>query len=206
MAEQIAIDSATAARIHLKHGAGRLSVGPSVDPDILLQGSFAGGVDKKVRRTGSEVDVTLRQPTAAGHEWAFPWNWNRGPLDWSVGLSRRVPMRLQIDSGANQTELDLSDLAVGELVVNTGASETSLTVPVKGKTAVRVKMGAASLRIRVPDRTAARIRVRGGLSSTKVDEGRFPRSGDEFRSADFDQAEDRAEIEVDAGAASVEVR
>jgi hypothetical protein len=117
-----------------------------------------------------------------------------------------VPLSLEIDSGASQTVLDLSDLPVRELAISTGASDTTITAPARGRTVVRVKAGAASVKVRVPDRTAARIVSRGGLASTKVDEARFPRRGSEFRSPDFDQAEDRVDLDVEAGAASVEVR
>jgi hypothetical protein len=204
--ESVPLGGATSARIRLKHGAGRLSVRAMLDPDLLLQGTFAGGVDKDVVRRDGEVEVTLRQRPAASLDHVFPWNWGHGPLDWSVGLSRRVPMRLDVDAGANRADLDLSELSVSDLTVSTGASETHLTVPAKGRTAARVKAGAAAVRVRVPERTAARVVVRGGLSSTKVDETRFPRSGGEFRSSDFDAAEDRVDLEVEVGAASVEVR
>jgi hypothetical protein len=204
--ESVPFEGATSARIRLKHGAGRLSVHAMLDPDLLLQGTFAGGVDKDVARRGGEVEVTLRQRPAAGLDYVFPWNWGHGPLDWSIGVSRRVPLRLDVDAGANRADLDLSELSVSDLTVSTGASETNLTVPAKGRTTARVKAGAAAVRVRVPERVAARVVVKGGLSSTKVDETRFPRSGGEFRSPDFDTAVDRVDLSIDAGAASVEVR
>jgi hypothetical protein len=39
----------------------------------------------------------------------------------------------------------------------------------------------------------------------KVDELRFPKVGDRYRSPDFDDAEHRVEIQIDAGAASVQI-
>jgi hypothetical protein len=53
----------------------------------------------------------------------------------------------------------------------------------------------------MPDGVAARIRFRGGMASKNIDEGRFPRVGDEFRSSGYDVAEDRADIGIQGGLA-----
>jgi hypothetical protein len=203
--ESVPIEGATSATVRIKHGAGKLAVRSSLDPDALLEGTFSGGVRKDVQRREERAEVELRQAPGAGIDHLFPWNWGHAPLDWSIGLSRRVRLHLEVDSGASRADLELSDLSVEELVVSSGASETSITVPAKGRTSARVKAGAASVRVRVPERTAARIVSRGGLASTKVDEVRFPRSGSEYRSSDFDEAEDRVDLDIEAGAASVEV-
>lgn len=70
---------------------------------------------------------------------------------------------------------------------------------------MRIRGGAADIRVSVPTRVAAQIAFRGGASRVQVDELRFPKVGDRFRSPDFDDAQHRVEIEIDAGAASVQV-
>jgi hypothetical protein len=127
-------------------------------------------------------------------------------MDWEVGITRRVPVSLELDAGANRAELDLSDLTVPDLRVNTGASETSITLPAQGRTRAVVVCGAASVRIRVPERTPARIAVRAGVMSVRVDETRFPKGVDGYRSSDFDDAGDGIDLSIEGGAASVEVR
>ena len=205
--ETVALDGAASARVQLKHGAGRLSVRSVSDPGLLLDGTFGGAIDKRVRRSGDVLDVRVTQRSDAWLAGAFPWNWGHtGPFDWTIRLSRAVPLHLEIDAGANQAELDLGDLTVEDLVVNTGASETKLTLPTKGRTTARIKAGAASVKVRVPERTAARIVVKGGLTSVKVDEIRFPSVPGGHQSRDYEEAENRVDLEIDAGAATVEVR
>lgn len=204
--ETVRLDGATSARVVLKHGAGRLTVRSTLDPELLLEGTFAGGVTKRVTRNGDELEVRIDQRPNAWVDRAFLWNWGHGaPINWSVGLSRRVPFCLQVDAGANRAELDLSDLTVVELVVNTGASGTTITVPTRGRTTARIKAGAASVKIRVPERTAARIVTRGGLKTVKIDASRFPSYAGGFQSRDYDEAQDRVDLDIEAGAASVEV-
>jgi hypothetical protein len=195
----VTLGDATVGRVHVKHGAGRLWVRSTHDPAVLVEGTFAGGVDASERRTGGELEVTLERRNRI--QWGA-----RGGLDWEVGLSRQVPIALQVDAGANSSELDLSDLILPELRLNTGASDTTMTMPASGRTRAFVKCGAAGVRIRIPERTPARIVARAGFATVRVDETRFPRVADGFRSNDFDESGDGVDLTIDGGAASIEVR
>jgi hypothetical protein len=195
----VPLGDAGAGRLVVKHGAGRLRVGPTHDPSVLVDGSFGGGVDPRERRTGDRLEVTLER-----RSWA-PWGPHGPGLDWDVGVSRRVPVSLEVRAGASRVDLDLSDLSVPDLRVETGASETTITMPSHGRTRALVSCGAARVRIRVPDRTPARIVARGGLMSMHVDEGRFPKTADGYRSDDFDGSPDGVELQIEGGAASVQV-
>lgn len=205
--ESVPLGGATSARVVIDHGAGRLSVRSTLEAGTLLEGTFVGGAEPKVRREGERVEVTLRHRAAPWLDYAFPWNWGRAaPFDWTVGLSRRVPLSLALHSGADHAELDLADLQVHELSIDTGASRTGLTLPTRGRVDARIKAGAAKISVRVPDRVAARIVVQGGVSSVKVDQVRFPPYVGGYQSPDYDSAEDRVDLTIEAGAAEVEVR
>lgn len=204
--ESVPLDGASSARVVVKHGAGRLHVASQVTPSLLVDGSFGGRVRKRVRRSGDHLEVTLSHEGGAWMEHAMPWNWGRGgPLDWEVGLSRMIPLELEVEGGANQARLDLSDLRVEELRVHTGASETIVTMPARGRCRARIEAGAASVKVRVPPRTAADIVVRGGLSGVHVAETRFAPVAGGYRSPDFEDAVDCVELEIQAGAAGIEV-
>lgn len=194
----VPLGAATSGRVIVKHGVGRLRIRSTHDPAVLLDGTFGDGVDPREHRAGDVLEVTLER-----HGWA-PWG-GRGALDWEIGLSRVVPITLRVDAGANRGELDLSDLTIPELRVNAGASETTITMPARGRTRAFVTCGAASVRIRVPDRTPARIVVRAGLMSVRVDERRFSKVSDGYRSPDFDEAGDGIDLTIEGGAAGVEV-
>ena len=101
--------------------------------------------------------------------------------------------------------MDLSALRVRRLEIKTGASETQVRLPEAGVTSVRAEAGLAVLTIQVPRGVAAHIRSGMDLGSVSVDEGRFPRSLDEWRSADYDTAQNRVEIDIQGGLGSVRV-
>jgi hypothetical protein len=70
---------------------------------------------------------------------------------------------------------------------------------------VRIESGAAAVKLRVPQGVAAQLTVHGALAGIRVDESRFPKTADVYRSTGYDGAQNRVEILVETGVGSVEV-
>ncbi len=195
----VPLEGATAASVTIEHGAGRLHVREGAAPGQLLQGTFTGGLEPSVQRSATGLDVRLRQ------RWAGWSHDGRRGLDWDVLLSGEVPLTLRIKGGANQAVIDLSGTRATDVSLESGASSTELVVPAEWRSSIRVRGGAAKVVIRVPAGVGAAIRTWGGMASFRVDP-RFPALGDgRYRSLDFDTAEAAADIDIDVGAASVEI-
>ena len=205
--DSVPLEGSASARLTLKHGAGRLWLRAGAASDVLVSGSFGGGVDKDVRSMGDMLAVTLRLPDQDWGNWIWPGSWGRAPLDWNLNVNPNVPLQLALEVGASENWLDLSGLRVTDLSIKTGASSTQLTLPAQaGRTQVRIEAGAASIRAEVPAGVAARIRGVMGVGSLRVDERRFPRRDGEYLSDNFAAAANRVEIEISGGVGSVEVR
>jgi hypothetical protein len=207
--DSVPLDGAASSQITFKHGAGRLVVNAGSDSNLLIGGSFGGGVDKQVRRSGDRVDLTLQTAMRDWTEWWGPWNWwgGGGTLDWNVALNSGIPLALRFETGASQTTLDLSALRVTELIIHTGASATEIAMPANaGATRARVESGAASVKVRIPQGVAARISGKMGLGALDVDQRRFPPRGGGYESDDFITATNRVELQVEGGVGSVDVR
>jgi len=197
----VPLEGAADAEVMVTFGAGHLRLGAAA-PGLLVDGEYAGGV--KVERGGGPGRVRLSPPSPPAG-----WTWDRAPYTWSMGVTAEVPLRLRVESGAADAQLDLSTLRVAELRLRTGASDTSVTLPAAaGLTRVDAEGGAASIRFRVPDGVAARVRSSIALGSSDVDLARFPRNaaGNGWESPDFATAANRVEIEVRGGIGSVSVR
>lgn len=202
-AHSIPLDGAREARLSIHQGAGRLSLGASSDPATLVSSTADSDVAQSVRREGERLDVTLRQE----RDWTFwmwPWNWGSG-FHWTMSVNRDVPLSLDLHTGASQADIDLRDLKVSNLKLDTGASTVDLTLPAAGQTTARIKAGAATVRVRVPDGVAARVRATLGAATLKVRDTRFPWQGGVYQSPDYDTAVNRADLDVDAGAATIEI-
>jgi hypothetical protein len=197
----VALDGATSARVEIAHGAGTLRIASHLVGPNLLEARFAGGGDLRVTRVGERLDVDLR---VGAWRSGFPWE-RSARMDWSITLARTVPIALTLRTGAARVEADLADLRIDDLRMETGASAVSLTIPSTGRPTVRIRGGATEIAVVVPSHMAARIRTQGMLSDVRVDTARFPPGFGEYRSPGFDEAENRAEIVIEAGAASVRV-
>lgn len=203
----IPLEGAGEARIHIGHGAGRLRVSGGASPDALLSGSFGGGLEQKVKREDNELDVKLNVRVSGAH-FAVPWMWGPGrSLDWEINLNEEIPLSLNLETGASDTRVDLTDLRVTDLRLQTGASASEITLPVSaGHTKAVIRSGAASVKVRVPDGVAARIEASGGLADIQVNKSRFPRVGDVYQSEDYATAENKVDIDVETGVGSISVR
>ena len=199
----VPLDGAGRARLRIRHGAGRLEVRGGAAPGELVGGSFAGGLDVRTQRQGDLLDVEMQTPAQG---WPLPWGLG-GTLDWSCRLTGQVPLELDLEVGANESRLDLSALRVTALRVKTGASSTEIVLPAAaGYTRVRLEAGAAAIKVRVPEGVAARIHVGGALAGVDVDTVRFPQVGGVYRSADYDTAAHKVEIEAETAVGSLSVR
>ncbi len=203
----IPLEGARRARLRIHHGAGRLQIDSSASRGNVASGAFAGGLDYHSRLSGDELEVEMRPRSRALVPIALPVLWfSSGGLEWQLGLTPDVPLKLDLRTGAGEALLDLTDLKVEELRIQTGASSASVRLPARaGLTRVNVSGGMTSLRLQVPEGVAARIRASAGLGSISVDRRRFPRTGGVYQSPDYETAQNKVEIRADTGLGSLVV-
>lgn len=197
----IPLEGASSAKVSLDHGAGRLNVRGGAPSGMLFSGTFSGGLNVKSHRQDDRLSVRLRNP-------ADLLTWSPGvSLDWDVRLNADIPLRLEINSGASAAILDLSDLRVTELDLKTGASRVEVTLPARaGETRVKVESGVSAVKISIPQTVAARIRVETGISAVNIDRDRFlPQDGHIYQSLDFSTADNRVDLEIEAGVGAVDI-
>ncbi len=195
----LTLDGATDAEVRIAFGAGKLVVGPAAS-GRLVDGSFEGGVEAMPAGPGR---VRLTPPHVA----SWSWGWRRPPFAWRVGLTAEVPLRLEVETGASDNELDLGRLRVTDLRLRTGAAQSRVTLPAAGATRVNAEGGASQMRFRVPVGVAARITSSMAIGTTDVDTNRFPRTtdGSAWASPDFDSNPNRVEIAVRGGVGQVTI-
>lgn len=205
----IPLDGATQAAVKIRHGAGRLAIGAGAGPGDLLSGTFGGGLDARTSWEGDLLRVDMQVKERNLGNLAGPWlHGNRATLDWDMVFSPRVTLDLELETGASESRIVLTDLAARDVRLKTGASATTIDLPqAAGRTRLWVDSGAASVKVRVPGSVAASIRIRAALAGTRVDAVRFPRKGEAqvYESADFETAANRVEIDVDTGVGSIEI-
>ncbi len=201
---RLPLEGARRATVRFHYGAGELRVDDRAGNDDLVNGTFGGGVEHNLRRGNEESILDLHMPSRN-----IPIVWpdgNRG-WTWTVGLNPTIPLSLDFEVGASHNVLDLRNLLVSDLRLQTGASASEIEMPARaGHTRATIKSGAASVEIRIPQGVAARIHASGGLAGIEIDEMRFPRAGSDYRSPDYETAENRLDLDVETGLGSVSIR
>lgn len=203
--ESLPLHNARSAHVAIQHAAGELELAGGAPAGILVNGEFAGGVDRAMTKTGDQVDVTLKLPSSVSEQ--FDWlGANRG-LAWDVHLNQTVPLALSVETGASRTHLDLSDLQVESLDLRTGAGSVDVTMPSHaGKTEAHIDSGVAEVNVNVPAGVAARIHGGVRLGSLSVNETRFPKQEDGFASSDYQTAQNQVDISIQSAIGAVTVR
>lgn len=200
----IPLESAQEAVIDINHGAGFLKIGAGANPVNLIDGTFAGGVEHRVDYSSHWASLTLSTPSNL--IFGIPGRAGSEGLRWDVRLNDTIPMEVRLHTGAGETRADFSSLKVNKVSLHTGTSSTTITLPARaGFTSVDVSAGAAAVVLRVPRGVAGRIHLKTGLVDTKIDNNRFPLNGSVYETPDYESAQNRVEIFIGAGVASIEI-
>ena len=197
----VARKDARKAELSFDFGAASLIVRGGAAPNMVLEGLSGAALDLKSDYSSDQVAIHVN----AGPSF-IPFLSPEGGA-WRFRLNGEIPMTLKLDSGASSIDLDLSELQVSRVTLETGASSSKIVLPAHaGKTELVIEGGAATFDIRVPEGVALRVRVLQGASSVHIDEKRFPiTSAGHYQSPDFETAVNRAEVLLNAGAASFDI-
>ena len=161
----------------------------------------AEGVSRKSRSDGDRLDVRIE----AGASF-IPFIGPSGGV-FRFQLSQEVPVNVSVETGASQLDMDLTDVLASEIRLQTGASNSNVTLPARGASHLDLEAGAASVNIRIPNGVSGRVRIKEGLTSLNIDTTRFPQVDTRlYQSADYDTAENRAEINIEAGVGSISIK
>ena len=197
----VPLGEAKSVKYKFSHGAGQIEIHGGTPSGTALVGTTAVGMNHRSQLNGDRLEVQVE----AGPSFV-PFI---GPAQgvWRFQLSQEVPVVLLVEAGASSLDINLREVQATRVELRTGASSSNVTLPMRGASLLDVEAGAASVNIRVPETAAARIRVKEGVTAVNVDTNRFPRlDSGVYQSPNYDNAVDRAEINIESGLGSVSVK
>jgi len=194
------------AEIELDFAAGSLAISPLTTGSTELV-----KVDSATLSGGREIKADFRQESRVGKLYLntvqASRRWGDGSTKWQVNLTRNIPLTLRVTAAATTTELDLSQLKVGEFRFDLNAGNAKVTLPsASGSSRAFIEANAANVEVTIPSGVAAKVRVSGSLNSLDILESRFPKNGDYYISPDFDTASNRLVLEIDGNVSRVKVQ
>ena len=234
--------------VNVRYGAGRFSVGPA-ESGVLYHMQIE--YDEDVFRPLAEYEGSSLRIGTESLGRRFRLIRDRGAGEMELALSRDVSMDLNLDFGAVQADIDLGGIPLTRLEINTGASQTQIDISEPNSEAMSrasMDIGAAEFTVRNLGnlntevieidagigeidldftghwRQNARVSVDMGLGSlvlrfprglgvrlvkdtflTSLDSEGLVKRGDAYYSLDYDDAEYQITVDVDAAFGSIRV-
>jgi hypothetical protein len=195
-AEELAapLGSVDVAHLVFTRGAAHLTIRVDGSMEDLYRARFEGKVPD-VRVDGGTVVVTYRMSIH--------------PPRGEIVLSGRVPWVIEGAFGMSDVVADLEDLDLRSLEISGGASAIEVRLPrPKEPTRVRIGGGASNVELIRPTGVPVRVLIGSGVSDLAIDDFRVGSASGktDWRSPDYDQVEERYDVEIGAGASEVTIR
>ena len=187
--------SATALTFHLSGGAGSFTVhGGATD----LVNVTSDRSDLVLRTSGSNT-VTVR--VDEGDQGPRLGGTPSAHVDARVASD--VPVSIDMDAGAGEFTVDLTDIKVTDARLNVGAASLRLVLPrPTGNVSITLSAGASSVVIEIPEGVEANVSTSGALMSVRSENPRVAGT----QTSGYGSASDRVSVRVTAGASSIVIR
>ncbi|MBE3111829.1 MAG: hypothetical protein IMZ46_15215 [Acidobacteria bacterium] len=202
--QMVALEGATRAEVGLHMNAGELRV-RGADQEALLEASFEYSRDRDrpvvdYRRFGDKGILEVRR--ARRNSVPFGRIRNR----WDLRLTRAVPMELDIDLGAGQSDIDLRGLKLQRVEIDMGVGEMTLDLqgPHQESFNVKIDGGVGSGKITLPSEAGVRVKVDGGIGS--VDAHGLTKQGGFYVNDAYGKSAVVIEVDINAGIGSLDLR
>jgi hypothetical protein len=190
----VPLGSVDMGRLVFTRGASHLTIGVDQSMGDLFRARFEGKVPE-VGADGGAVSVKYRP--------------SFHPPTGEVTLSGRVPWTIRASWGMSDVTANLEGLELRGLEISGGSSRVEMRLP-RPDTSVPIRIGggASDLEMIRPAGVALRVRIGGGASTLAIDDFAVGSAGGrtDWKSPDYDSAEQRYDIEIGAGASKVTFR
>jgi len=189
-------------RVHIRMPAGdmKLSGGSSK----LLEADF------NYAESDGKPTISYQASTLGGqleiNQEGRKFNFGRRENTWNLRLGNDIPMELNIEMGAGQSQVNVGDLALSRLDMKIGAGQiiADLTGDWKKDLEADIRGGVGNALILLPDDVGVRVHARGGIGSIKA--GSLKRDGEEYSNDLYGKSPINLRLDVSGGVGSIELR
>lgn len=199
------LGEASQAEIIINPAVGRLHVKALSESANLLEGTIPRGIQDSLKRDfeleGNKATYRLELGGAS----FGPFIGGAGRGVWTLGLNPEVPLDLDIDLGAGETQVDLTNLQVRDVQVTMGLGQTTVILPDEGNIQARIEGAVGQTIVIIPQGMAARIQVDTGIAARQLPAD-YQRRDNVYTSPGFENAEQRAELEVSQAIGNLTIR
>lgn len=231
------VESAT---VRVDYSVGRGTLSAISDADTLFKAQVGHVGELEFSAEGdSHKEIILKQAQKLTNrvvQQGFRALANSKDLVWNVSLAAGLPLRLDLDGGVGETDINLTGLTVLSVDLDAGVGAVKMTLPQQdehidveidsgvGQTKIYIPDGASAfldidagvgaVEITVPPNSAVQLRGESGLGAINVPPTMTRISGSDeifdrggvWQSAGFDLADRKITIEYDGGVGQLTIR
>ena len=195
------VENAQSVRTELRVGAGELNV--TGGADALMEANFTYNVADWRPEVSYEVsgdEGVLRADQGSGGEDVFGGNTRN---EWDVRLNDEVPIDLDVEMGAGESDLDLDSLTLTGLDLSMGAGQTvvDLTGDYGQDLTASIEGGVGEATVRLPSEVGVRVSAEGGLGSINA-EG-LQRDGEAYVNEAYGESDVTLDVQVRGGVGQI---
>ncbi len=188
--EPIGTATSASVRLDLPVCQGNVHV---LDNDALIDATLTHVGDIRFAVSGDQqkvVHLSQEDPAANWMRYMFTWFGTEGRLKWDIGLSKRIPLALDVHNGVGEATFDLSGLQLTELDLNGGVGKIDLILPATearypvmitpgvGKATItlvpnaavdmKIRAGVGEVDLKIGENASATVKIKGGVGQTNV--------------------------------------
>jgi hypothetical protein len=191
--------------ISYKFKLGAINADISGVTEKALQGKLTSsfmGLDQKSSLYDKTQIVEVNSESISG---PMLWFGRKVQNNLQASFNSELPISLELDCGASDVSLNLSEYILKDLSVSTGASNIYLKIGEKVENGARAEIstGASSVNIEVPKNIGVRIKSNDGMTANQF--SGFVKNGDYYENEAYVSAEKKIQIVLKTGVSSVRV-
>ncbi len=122
--------------------------------------------------------------------------------DWQLKLNNQIIYNLSIETGAINTDCNLSGFKVEKLYIESGASNINL-VMAQYDSKIIIDTGASNIDIAIPKNVGATVSIDSGIAIKDLED--FIKKNGKYISTNYNESEFKVEIEIDCGVSHIDI-
>ena len=194
------LENAQSVRAELMMGAGELNL--TGGADALMEADFAYNVadwkpEVSYEVSGDAGELSVEQGGGEGVTGGDARN------EWDLRLNDDVPIDLEVEMGAGESDFDLDSLTLTGLDLQMGAGRTTvdLTGDYDRSIDARIQGGVGEATVQLPSGIGVRVNAEGGLGQINA-EG-LQREGDAYVNDAYGESDVTLDVDVEGGVGQI---
>ncbi len=122
--------------------------------------------------------------------------------NWQLKLNNEIIYNLSVETGAINTDCNLSGFKVEKLYIESGASNINLVLP-QYNSKIIIDTGVSNIDIAIPKNVGATVNIDSGIAIKNLDN--FIKRNDTYISQNYNDSEFKTDIEIDCGVSHINI-